>query len=559
MLIDIIPRVPPGNFMVSLELQANDGTTVFHSSRPTILRPSTPSVRFLSQMASHMSSRGGSLPLPLPFTSPSLELMTVTLFDRLVIHPSPSRIPFSNPPGSPLSTGNRRVTRAVVRVGREDAEKYWLHGGGHGVGGVVTAPASGDSASTPSMLLATSPHTGAFRSRGELQTVSVGLRFDARLQGLRWFLYAHPILSFLLFTSLFLAFELLSALTLWTIAAVYTSSLPGFDVDLSSDERNARRAYGGDDDGDDGGDDGDDGGYTARGLRRRTGAGVQRQRRSPSAATTTAATGGTGTESSLISEDGDGDGAYDDEDFRLTDDGYGDDGEDEETITDGDGDEQPRRTTTQQQRGQSQARSQSQPQPQPQSQSTPASTTTSSSTPPALLTPSYRRVLGRLDEETEEETDDVGSVAGSDVATLGGGSEIASAGLGGGSEGVGARLGGGGGGIRGGGDRGGRSASESDGDEVEDARRQGVGGTSATIPAMPSITARQAAPGSITGSSTTDSSTLGSRRLGSTSAATPMTATTGATSPTPTASTVGEKESTAGGAGGGEGGSSGSE
>lgn len=42
-------------------------------------------------------------------------------------------------------------------------------------------------------------------------------------------------MSFLVFTSLFLSFELLSALTLWTIAAFYTSSLPGLDVDLAAE------------------------------------------------------------------------------------------------------------------------------------------------------------------------------------------------------------------------------------------------------------------------------------------------------------------------------------
>jgi hypothetical protein len=41
-------------------------------------------------------------------------------------------------------------------------------------------------------------------------------------------MFHHPVASFLLFTSLFMTFELVSALTLWALAALYTSSLgPG--------------------------------------------------------------------------------------------------------------------------------------------------------------------------------------------------------------------------------------------------------------------------------------------------------------------------------------------
>lgn len=275
--------------------------------------------------------------------------MTIPLFDRLIVHPSPSRVPFSDP----ASGGIRAITKAIVRVGREDSEKYWMYGGGHGVGGVVRSDASEQTAAR-GMVLASS--NGAFRSRGELQTVAVGLRFDARLQGLRWFLYAHPILSFLLFTSLFLAFELLSAITLWTIAAVYTSTLPGLDIDLGPDTQYVRSQD--DDDGDDEGDDpftrfasSSTGTATpsTAGLRRRTS-------RSPSAATTLTGTETTATPSSLTSEDDEDDG--------------------EGTVTEGE--DESRR---------------------------PSVAVAAAADDAPLLTPSYRRVLGRLDEETEEETD----------------------------------------------------------------------------------------------------------------------------------------------------------
>lgn len=191
--------------MVSLDLIADDGTPLLSASKPAILRPAAPPLRLLTQFASQISARPslfggagvgtGSSILPLPFASPSLELMSINLVHRAVLHQSPSSIPFSNPAGNPLEAaagasrgGRRRPSKAIVRVGREDAEKYWVYGGGHGVGGVVRSGGGGHSPSSSNgdnMLIATSGAGGAFRSRGELQTVGVGLRFDARLTGLR--------------------------------------------------------------------------------------------------------------------------------------------------------------------------------------------------------------------------------------------------------------------------------------------------------------------------------------------------------------------------------------
>lgn len=367
--------------MVSMDLVTSDNITVFRSSRPAILRPTTPTSRFLSQFAQQLSNRpsvAGSQMLPIPFTSPSLELMTITLFDRVVLHPSPGSVPFSDPAGSPLQAGGRprRVTKAIVRVGRPDADRYWTYGGGHGVGGVVMTPGGLQGPEAGGMVLATQ-NGGAFRSRGELQTVSAGLRFDAKLTGLRYILYTHPLLSFIVFTSLFLAFELISALTLWTIAAVYTSTLPGLEVDLGADTQ------------------------FVPGPGRRGGGG-RRPSYAPSTGTTV-----TGEESEL---------------YQLDD----DDGDDTETETErGRGDSADARARARSmaslrardeaERREAQAAAEEQARRSGRLMTGGAGGGSSldepMGSPEDLLTPTTygRRVLGRLDEETEEETDGAGS------------------------------------------------------------------------------------------------------------------------------------------------------
>lgn len=57
-------------------------------------------------------------------------------------------------------------------------------------------------------------------------------------------MYHHPVASFTIFTLLFLTFELLSALTLWALAALYTSTLtqpPSLAVEDNYVERRRRR------------------------------------------------------------------------------------------------------------------------------------------------------------------------------------------------------------------------------------------------------------------------------------------------------------------------------
>lgn len=149
--------------------------------------------------------------LKLPTSTPPVQLLTINLLDRAILQPAPTTYPFA-PHGHALA-----VTNAHLSVGRHDSLKYWVYGGGHGVGGVDILE------SGKSIINAASAAQG-FRSRGELQTYGASLRFDAHLTGLRYFMYHHPLASFLMFVTLFMTFEMVSALTLWVIAAVYTSS-----------------------------------------------------------------------------------------------------------------------------------------------------------------------------------------------------------------------------------------------------------------------------------------------------------------------------------------------
>lgn len=95
--------------------------------------------------------------------------MTIQLLRRAVLQPAHPAHPFAaSVPGS--------ISRAVVTVGRYDADKYWKYGGGHGVGGIVHEGSG---------ILKAAAGVEGFRSRGELQTHSASLRFDAHLTGLR--------------------------------------------------------------------------------------------------------------------------------------------------------------------------------------------------------------------------------------------------------------------------------------------------------------------------------------------------------------------------------------
>ncbi|EPQ30537.1 uncharacterized protein PFL1_02062 [Pseudozyma flocculosa PF-1] len=207
-----------GNFMVSLDLRSRSAGTVFRASRPTLLTHSPAPVRALSSI-SQLISRN-----PPPSRSPpNSQILSVPLLRRVVLRPSSYAPPLSSVAADPAS--DRKVTHGRVTVGRHDAERYWRYGGGGGGYLPTNAAARRDN------------HVSVSRaSRGELQTYAASLRFDAHLTGLRFFMYHYPLLSFFLFTSLFLGFELATALTLWALAAIYTSSITPLSLSLETEE-----------------------------------------------------------------------------------------------------------------------------------------------------------------------------------------------------------------------------------------------------------------------------------------------------------------------------------
>ena len=198
-----------GNFMVTLDLKSRSDRTIFRASRPTLLTYSPRPVRAVSSLF-HILTRS-----PPPSTMPTdSHLLRVPLLRRVVPRPADYSLPLATTPRDPAKS--RRVTHGRVTVGRKDAQKYWMYGG--------------NTARQSSLTLPSSP------SRGELQTYGAVLRFDAHLTGLRFFMYYYPVLSFLLFTALFLALELSAALTLWGVAAIYTTTLTPEQLSLAPDE-----------------------------------------------------------------------------------------------------------------------------------------------------------------------------------------------------------------------------------------------------------------------------------------------------------------------------------
>lgn len=212
-----------GNFMVSLELQSHN-RTLFHVSKPTLLRFSPASVRAIDSLSQLMSRN------PPTERGPSdSQLLRIPLLKRAVLRPSSFTPPLS---ATPLAA-DRKVTHGKVQVGRHDADRYWRYGA-RATGGMVAYPHIVDGRTQLSL--------GSHSSRGELQTYSASLRFDAHLTGLRFFMYHYPLLSFFVFTSLFLAFEMATALTLWGVAAVYTSTMAVPSLDTEEHFQDEKRA-----------------------------------------------------------------------------------------------------------------------------------------------------------------------------------------------------------------------------------------------------------------------------------------------------------------------------
>ncbi|CBQ71325.1 conserved hypothetical protein [Sporisorium reilianum SRZ2] len=210
-----------GNFMVDLDLKSKSNRSVFHVSKPTLLTYSAAPVRAASSLSQMLSRNPPSSQSPT-----NSQLLRIPLLRRAVLRPSSYAPPLSSTPPDPRA--DRKVTHGQVSVGRADADKFWVYGGNHNtLAGVHTLPGNGRI--VPLAL-------GSHSSRGELQTYAASLRFDAHLTGLRFFMYHFPLLSFFTFTTLFLAFEMATALTLWAVAAIYTSSMAVAPISLDTDE-----------------------------------------------------------------------------------------------------------------------------------------------------------------------------------------------------------------------------------------------------------------------------------------------------------------------------------
>lgn len=236
-----------GNFMVDLDLKSKADRSVFHVSKPTLLTYSAAPIRAVSSL-SQLVSRSS----PASSAPANAQLLRIPLLRRAVLRPSSYAPPLSSTPPDPRA--DRKVTHGQLSVGRADADRFWMYGGNHNtLAGIHTLPGNGKV-----VPLAVGSHS----SRGELQTYSASLRFDAHLTGLRFFMYHFPLLSFFTFTTLFLSFEMATALTLWAVAAIYTSSMTVEHVSLDTEEHfqqakpsrygGARRRGGGDDDDDNG-------------------------------------------------------------------------------------------------------------------------------------------------------------------------------------------------------------------------------------------------------------------------------------------------------------------
>ena len=63
---------------------------------------------------------------------------------------------------------------------------------------------------------------------GELQVYEAALRFDAHFRGLRWFMYYHSFVSFLIFSAGFFGAEMFAALAAWGYIAYRRGSIAPF-------------------------------------------------------------------------------------------------------------------------------------------------------------------------------------------------------------------------------------------------------------------------------------------------------------------------------------------
>lgn len=98
-----------------------------------------------------------------------------------------------------FSTG--RIAKGLMKIGRQD-----------GIPSSVTPPISMAAAIVPTNTI------------GEVQVYSATINFIAHLSGLRWLMYYHRIISFVIFSTAFFFISVASALLLWAIAGYMSSA-----------------------------------------------------------------------------------------------------------------------------------------------------------------------------------------------------------------------------------------------------------------------------------------------------------------------------------------------
>ncbi|KAK4046561.1 hypothetical protein OIO90_006528 [Microbotryomycetes sp. JL221] len=254
-----------GNFMVELNVLADNGQSIVTAARPaTLIHPPR------------------NPPAPpceptKPKKSPSTlwTLMSPSTYVQLVMGPPQPNIPtYSIDETQRLRIklldkqllANKRSGLAKfvkVKVGRDDAH-HWFDqsmittGGGTDKKPLSTSTSSstqeggscGDVVATAALAVAavaaanqqqqgvgsrvaTGPGVWS-GGHGELQVYESWINFDAKLTGLRYVLYYHPILSFLVFVTAFTTLELVAALLAWAVWASSSSSTRSSDTTTSS-------------------------------------------------------------------------------------------------------------------------------------------------------------------------------------------------------------------------------------------------------------------------------------------------------------------------------------
>ncbi|KAM0790344.1 hypothetical protein ACM66B_003229 [Microbotryomycetes sp. NB124-2] len=224
-----------GNFMVELNAVAANGQSIVNVSRPATLV--------------HPARHKPPPPPPPPKRKPSVfALLYPSTWVELVLGPQPPPVPkyemdetqrLRVPLLEQRLLAARRVGAAKwlhVQVGRDDAHSWFDPKiGGRGQQRALSPGTAGgkercdDAVSSTALAVAAAvaaassnqgggrySGTGAWAGgRGELQIYESWLNFDARLTGLKYALYYHPILSFLVFVTMFTTLEMLGALVAW--------------------------------------------------------------------------------------------------------------------------------------------------------------------------------------------------------------------------------------------------------------------------------------------------------------------------------------------------------